>query len=190
MQDTDGIQAGEASARGDGERGTLTKMPQRDHAAHGCGSGVRRSCDLSTSAAGDGHREGQSPECSNKLVVLTGGKGKKNGQQERKKDIATTHQRQNRGVMGVGHRRDSSQRGVSKRWALTEMPQQDSAAYGRGSGARHSCDLSTSATGNGHREGQSPECSNKLAVLTGGKGKKKWPAREKEGHSNNAPATK
>jgi len=57
---------------------------------------------LSTSATGDGHREGQSPECSNKLAVLTGGKGEKNGQQERKKDIATTHQRQNRGVMGAG----------------------------------------------------------------------------------------
>jgi len=75
--DTDGIQAREASARGDGERGTLTKMPQRDRAAHGCGSGARCSCDLSTSAAGDGHREGQSPECSNKLAVLTGRKGKK-----------------------------------------------------------------------------------------------------------------
>ena len=75
--DTDGIQAGEASARGDGERGTLTEMPQRDCAAHSRGSGARRSCDLSTSAAGDGHREGQSPECSNKLAVLTGGKGKK-----------------------------------------------------------------------------------------------------------------
>jgi len=81
-------------------------------------------------------------------------------------------------------------RGNGKRQALTEMLQQDSTAHGCGSGARRSCDLSTSATGDGHREGQSPECSNKLAVLTGGKGKKKQPAREKEGHSNNAPATK
>jgi len=75
--DTDRIQAGEASARGDGERGTLTEMPQQDHAAYSHGSGARHSCDLSTSAAGNGHRDGQSPECSNKLVVLTGGKGKK-----------------------------------------------------------------------------------------------------------------
>ena len=70
-RDTDGIQAGEASAKGDSERGTLTEMPQRDHAAHSCGSGVRRSCNLSTSAAGDGHKEGQSPECSDKIAVVT-----------------------------------------------------------------------------------------------------------------------
>jgi len=69
--DTDGIQAGEASARGDGERGTLTEMPQRDHAAHGRGSGARHSCNLSTSAAGNGHKEGQSPERSDKIVVVT-----------------------------------------------------------------------------------------------------------------------
>ena len=92
MQDTDGIQAREALARGNGKRWALTEMLQRDSAAYGCGSGVRHSCDLSTSATGDGHREGQSPECSNKLAVLTGGKGKKNRQQERKKDIATMHQ--------------------------------------------------------------------------------------------------
>jgi len=77
VRDTDRIQAGEASARGDGKRWALTKMPQRDSAAHGRGSGARCSCDLSTSATGDGHREGQSPKCSNKLAVLTGGKGKK-----------------------------------------------------------------------------------------------------------------
>jgi len=36
---------------------------------------------------------GHSPECSNKIAVITGGNRKKmGGQQERKKDIATTHQ--------------------------------------------------------------------------------------------------
>ena len=71
MQDTDGIQAREASARGDGERQALTEMPQRDSTAHGRGSGARHSCNLSTSAAGDGHKEGQSPERSNKIAVVT-----------------------------------------------------------------------------------------------------------------------
>jgi len=70
-RDTDGIQAGEVSARGDGKRGTLTEMPQQDRTAHGRGSGARRSCNLSTSAAGDGHKEGQSPECSDKIAVVT-----------------------------------------------------------------------------------------------------------------------
>ena len=35
-------------------------------------------------------RSRHSPECSNKLVALTGGNRKKKGQQERKKDITTT----------------------------------------------------------------------------------------------------
>ena len=37
---------------------------------------------------------------------------------------------------------------------LTEMLQQDSAAHGRGSGARHSCNLSTSVAGDGHKVSQ------------------------------------
>jgi len=115
-----------------------------------------------------------------------------------KKGSAREKEGHNNNKIGVSWARDTdgiqagevSARGDGERWALTETPQRDSTAHGCGSGARRSCNLSTSAIGDGHREGQSPECSNKLVVLTGGKGKKKWPAREKEGHSNNTPVTK
>lgn len=134
-------------------------------------------------------RTRHSPKHSNKLVVLTGGNGKKKGSARKKEG----HNNNKIGVLWAWdtdriQAGEVSARGDGERGTLTKMPQQDCTAHGCGSRARCSCDLSTLATGNGHREGQSPECSNKLAVLTSGKGKKQ-PAREK-GHHNNTLATK